>query len=198
MTQWESRFEGKRYEYQLTPSSVVLDVGGYHGEFVNGIYSKYQCNVHCFEPVWQYYDILTNKYGDTPKIKIYKKGLADKTSEETIYVNGDATSTHIKVSDNTQIIKLQSIKEFLDEAGITDVDLIKINIEGGEYPLLEFMIANNIINKFKDIQVQFHNTLPGFRERMDNIKADLTKTHSPTYQYFDGDNPIWENWRRNG
>lgn len=39
---------------------------------------------------------------------------------------------------------------------IDDIGLMKINIEGGEYELLERMIELGIINKVKDIQIQFH------------------------------------------
>lgn len=74
------------------------------------------------------------------------------------------------------------------------VDLIKINIEGGEYDLLDEIIANNWLSKFKNIQVQFHDfVIENPRERMEKIQKELAKTHQLTYQY----DFVWENWKLN-
>jgi hypothetical protein len=35
-------------------------------------------------------------------------------------------------------------------------DLLQMNIEGDEYPMLESMLKDGSIDKFKNIQVQFH------------------------------------------
>ena len=74
------------------------------------------------------------------------------------------------------------------------VDLIKINIEGGEYDLLDEIIANNWLSKFKNIQVQYHDfVIDNPRERMEKIQKELAKTHQLTYQY----DFVWENWKLN-
>ena len=70
---------------------------------------------------------------------------------------------------------------------------MKINIEGGEYSLLEDLISNRLVANIKDIQVQFHTFAPNALERMKNIQMELSKTHHLTYNYpF-----VWENWERN-
>ena len=74
----------------------------------------------------------------------------------------------------------------------TSIDLMKINIEGAEYDLLEHLIENKFVENIKDIQVQFHDFVPNAEARMKNIQAGLSKTHYLTYQYpF-----VWENWRK--
>ena len=78
------------------------------------------------------------------------------------------------------------------EKNISKVDLIKINVEGGEYSLLERMIDKQIIENFKNIQVQFHKFFPNSAQRRNAIRNALSKTHFITYDYpF-----IWENWQR--
>ena len=68
---------------------------------------------------------------------------------------------------------------------------MKINIEGGEYDLLEDFIQSGEIKKIINIQVQFHYFITGAKTRMRKIQKSLRKTHVLTYQYpF-----IWENWR---
>ena len=46
----ENPNEEARYDYYLSKSSLVFDVGGYHGEFSEKIYDKYKCYIHIFEP----------------------------------------------------------------------------------------------------------------------------------------------------
>ena len=37
------------------------------------------------------------------------------------------------------------------------IDLLKINIEGGEYEVLENLIENDLIKNIDNIQIQFHD-----------------------------------------
>lgn len=47
-----------QFNYNLTNESIVIDAGGYEGEFTNNIYSKFNCTVHVFEPVRSMYESL--------------------------------------------------------------------------------------------------------------------------------------------
>ena len=48
------------------------------------------------------------------------------------------------------------IVEFVDSEKITEIDLLKINIEGGEYDVIPRLLDTKMINKIKYIQIQFH------------------------------------------
>jgi cellulose biosynthesis protein BcsQ len=79
---------------------------------------------------------------------------------------------------------------FLQEKDIKRIDLMKINIEGCEYNLLECLIGIGFIKNIKNIQVQFHDFVEDAEKRMMEIQKNLQKTHYLTYQYpF-----VWENW----
>jgi hypothetical protein len=67
-----------------------------------------------------------------------------------------------------------------------------VNIEGGEYELLERMLERGLTERVCDLQIQFHNFSPDAAERMAAIQRGLAATHRPTYQY----RFVWENWRR--
>jgi hypothetical protein len=89
-------------------------------------------------------------------------------------------------------ISLVSILDFIKEHNIHTVDLLKLNIEGGEYSLLESVIKDGNIKVFKNIQVQFHDfVIDNARVRMRNIQRELAKTHQLTYQF----EFVWENWQ---
>lgn len=182
-----------RYEYDLSPSSIVLDLGGYKGDWAAKIWASYQCRVEVFEPVPSFADAIRNRFSEIPQITVHCLGLGAEASTETIWVEGEASSSFKADSGKGSVnIQIVDIVDWLSEAGIEQIDLIKINIEGAEYSLLERMIAADLHTKCKDIQVQFHNFFPDAEERMLKIGASLSKTHHLTYDY----KFVWQNWRR--
>ena len=40
-----------RFDYDLDDESVVLDVGGYQGQWASDLFSRYRCRIYVFEPV---------------------------------------------------------------------------------------------------------------------------------------------------
>ena len=53
-------------------------------------------------------------------------------------------------------IEIVDMQDWINRREINKIALIKINIEGGEYELLDRLIETNLIEKIEDIQVQFH------------------------------------------
>lgn len=69
---------------------------------------------------------------------------------------------------------------------------MKVNIEGGEYELLDRLIDTHLVELFSNIQVQFHPIAPTSALAVQRLRIELMKTHRPTYQY----DFVWENWTR--
>ena len=175
--------------HPLNENSIVFDLGGYLGDWSLIIFKKYNCNIHIFEPVGNYYFNI-KKVLNFPKIKVNQFGLADKTYSTTINIDDEASSI-FKKGEQGEEIQLISFLEYVNEHNIKKIDLIKINIEGSEYDLLEHLISEGYIKNIKNIQVQFHDFFPNAKNRMEKIQEQLKKTHHLTFQYpF-----IWENWR---
>jgi hypothetical protein len=100
----------------------------------------------------------------------------------TIYMAGEMQAT----------VQLRDIQTVVQELGITRIDLIKINIEGGEYKLLRRMLATGLVSICQDIQVQFHTFYPNSGRLRSEIRNALQETHFAAYDYpF-----VWENWRK--
>jgi len=179
-----------RLEYNLNENSLVFDIGGYEGQWSSDIFSKYLCQIYIFEPVLQYANKIEKRFFKNKNISVFKFGLADETKKEKIFVNKDSSTIYKdgKISENINLVKLV---DFMEENNITEVDLIKINIEGGEYCLIEDLIDAGYVKKFKNIQIQFHDFIQYAKNRMEKIQSSLKKTHFITYQYpF-----IFENWK---
>lgn len=82
--------------------------------------------------------------------------------------------------------------DILAELKLDNIDLISMNIEGGEYPLMTDILENNLTNKFKNIQIQFHEIDETSEVKRLQIREHLKLTHRETFCFpF-----VWENWER--
>lgn len=179
-----------RLNYSLSDKSIIFDLGGYEGQWASDIFSKYLSLIYVFEPVPSYAKNIKERFMKNNKIRVNNFGLSDANKVINLYLAEDGTSEFIK---SGQIIKgkLRDFMAFVKKERIKSIDLMKINIEGGEYDLLEYIISSRFVSNIKNIQIQFHNCVPNAKNRMKNIQLKLAKTHKPTYQY----EFLWENWQ---
>lgn len=179
-----------RIDYNLNNTSLVIDLGGYYGEFSQKIYDKYKCNILCFEPCSNFYQKIKKRFDGIDNIKIYNVGVGCSAETKILYCNEDATSFYSKVSEYSEMATIIPFSNLVSD--IQNIDLLKINIEGAEYDLLEHIIQHNLQKKIDNIQVQFHKYIHISEIRRKNIQESLKKTHTLIYNY----DFIWENWRR--
>jgi FkbM family methyltransferase len=185
-----------RVEYDLGPDSVVYDIGGYEGDWAAEISSRYSSKVFVFEPVSKFVELLQKRLGKNPGIKILPVGLGGRNEEMSIAVIEESSSVfrdqgnfQNKASEK-EVIRLRAINEMMQELNTPEIDLMKINIEGGEYDLLECLIEKGLVKNIKNLQIQFHDFVPDAEARMKRIKSLLALTHKLTYEYVF----VWENW----
>jgi FkbM family methyltransferase len=180
-----------RFDYDLRPDSVVFDLGGYEGQWASDLYSRYRCKIHVFEPVTAFAERIRQRFGRNDDIEVHMCGLGASSRLEHIHIGG-ASSSLYKDKAATEEIRLVDVADWFATHGIGSVALMKINIEGGEYELLERLIETGLIGSIGDVQVQFHNFVTDASERMAAIQRRLGETHVPTFQY----RFVWENWTR--
>jgi len=178
-------------DHDLDENSLVLDVGGYRGQWTSDIFAMYCCSIHIFEPIAEFADSIAKRFSRNNKIIVHRFGLSNENRKAEISCERDESSV-FKHGTMTQEILLVNASEFLEQQGIRGVDLIKINIEGGEYDLLEHLIEAGFIAQIRSILVQFHDFVPQAEKRMQNIQKQLAKTHYLAYQY----RFVWEKWKR--
>ncbi len=179
-------------DYNLKSESLVFDVGGYIGNFSDKIISRYNPRTYIFEPVRSYYRVLENKYENNKKVQVYNIGLSDKTERRPIGVSGDASSVFVQ-SARREEVSFVDIVEFMKEhcAG-EKIDLMSVNIEGGEYRLLKRMVDSGLINRVENLQVQFHRFVPRAAEMRRDLVKEIDRTHNVIFSYpF-----VWEGFRK--
>jgi FkbM family methyltransferase len=179
-----------RLDYELKKDSVVIDAGAYLGDFAYNINHKYNSIVFALEPVEDFYLSMENRFSQNAKVIPLNYALTDKTAQFDISLDGDASSFTF---ENLKSIKVlgKDFKEFIEENNIDIIDLIKINIEGAEFDLLDRIIELNLLNKIKNLQIQFHRHIPDCINRRNKIIDSLSKTHACSWNY----EWIWESWK---
>lgn len=166
-------------------------MGGYKGQWASDIYARFNCRVLVFEPVQSFADKIKRRFERNSNIEVFSLALGESSREEEIALSDDGTSLFAK-SLSTESIFFEDVTVFFKKHNIDSVDLMKINIEGGEYELMPSLLRSGLINKIKNIQIQFHNVSHDSECKMNMICNELSKTHRPTYQY----KFVWENWVR--
>lgn len=186
-----------RLDYpDLDPNSIAFDLGGWRGDWASDIYSKYNCRVMVFEPVPDYADEINRRFERNGKIEVFTFGLGGKDEELPIFLGSEGSSTTRNRNNEgtTQTVTLRRFSDFVAEQKIEAIDLVKMNIEGGEYDLLEHLIETGIVARVKHLQIQFHDFIPNAVHRRDRIRENLAKTHSEQFNYTF----VWEGWSRTG
>ena len=176
-------YEAIRYEYDLSEDSVVYDLGAYAGTFTVKIYERYHCFVYAFEPIKEFFDqIPVNE-------KITKFNIAIGTENKTAKIKVNGASTSAFVGQGSREIAYQDVNQIIKHENI---DLFKINIEGGEFDLLRHMIRTGTIKVCDNIQIQFHPFIENAEAMRNELTELLEITHTKTWDFpF-----VWENWKR--
>jgi len=181
-----------RLDYNLHPDSVVLDLGGYEGQWASDIFARYCCNLYVFEPITEYADKIQSRFRRNTKVQVFPFGLGPSDCQLPMSKKLDHSSVVLQDGEIVMGPFREATHFITGELALSHVDLMKINIEGAEYDLLEHLIARNWITNISNLQIQFHDFVPDAEARMRNLQERLASTHSMTYQYpF-----VWENWAR--
>jgi len=176
--------------YDLNENSIIMNLSRYTGVWAQQMVEKYNPNVYILEPVHSFYDGMVSKFENNPKVRLLNVGVGIEDIDGVIYMGGDGTSSNL-INENGINVKFNTIDTILNNFGLEYVDLIQINIEGDEYPLLENMILTGSINKFKNIQIQFHLGIDNNVDRRNKIQEGfIANGFKNNFDYpF-----VWESW----
>jgi FkbM family methyltransferase len=187
-----------RHRYIFEPGAIIFDCGGFKGAWTAKMIKLYQHlnpKFYVFEIAGPYIDILKKRYENNKNVEVFGFGLGSENQTIEFPISDIATSIFApSIGLETGFGEIKNVHTFLKEHAITHIDLLKMNIEGGEYDLLDSLIASGFIKKCRNIQIQFHNYGEWSIIRRDNIKAQLAKSHNSTYDY----EWTFENWELKG
>lgn len=176
-------------DFPLTASSVVVDAGFYKGDFARRIVDLFGCRVFAYEPAPEFCELASPLLGTLPGVSLECAGLSDFDGTTRLTYAADGTSTQRESGGDAVDVRMRTASGVLDEIG-GGVDLMKLNIEGDEYPVLENLLETGKMTSVRHLLVQFHLIDDTSRSRYDAIAARLRETHELVWRYpF-----VWERW----
>lgn len=181
------------YEHPLNDRSVVWDVGGYVGVWSKEIHRRYRPRLHIFEPIEEFHSELAACFKGDPNVRIFQFGLGDAEATCRISYDGEQSTVFRASRPEDRTVKLRDVAEVFKELESPFIDLLSMNIEGGEYAVLRKMAQERLIERCARIQIQFHEWYPTPQESRrlrQELREELSKTHRLLFDYpF-----VWECW----
>jgi len=176
----------------LDSNSLVLDVGSYDGLFADSLSVKFGNTIIGFEPNIISFKKLIEKYKKNKRIKILKQALW--SSDGFIDLIDDGISSGFFIGNKKKLFQVETIDvaNFIND--YKSIDLIKLNVEGAEYDILERIIKINNLSKFKSLLIQFHQIDEKSEKRRKSIIQALKDENFREVYNFKF---VWEYWIKN-
>lgn len=181
-------------DWPLDENSIVFEIGAYEGRWAKQMAEKFHCSIHAFEPQdWAVERCRENLNG--LDVEIYPYGLWTHDGKMIIgdYGRDGASLLKPNHADRAEV-DVVDIFSFIDKFfKPADIDVCLVNIEGGEFILLPYLIGTGLINRFKYIWVQFHMFVDMSYAKCDKIFEHMKLTHNVLWNCF----PAAVAWKRN-
>jgi FkbM family methyltransferase len=134
--------------YLLKKEEAFFDVGAHHGEFIYYALKKLPAqNIYAFEPNRTQYSKLVKIF---KRVNIFDLGLSNLNGTlefkipiingKTVTTRGTLKTNYVEKEEQKHIllrIKVRTIDSFVEEHGINNLGLIKVDVEGAEMDVIE-------------------------------------------------------------
>jgi len=151
----------------IKPNAIVYSFGiGEDTSFDKTLIDRFQCRVYGFDPTPKSIDYVKKEPIDGFTFLPY--GLSDHDGELTFYLpdnpkNVSCTAFNRWGYDETRIKPIQvPVKRFTTitrELGHRHIDVLKIDIEGSEYDVIDEIIASDVT--IGQLMIEFHHRFKG-------------------------------------
>lgn len=180
------------YEMPVTSGSLVIDAGGYEGEWTAKMIARYGCRSEIFEPFPTYAEKLKHLFGRNTLVRVHVAALggSQRVTKLSFAANSTSEFRTPEKAGTTVNVSVVDVSDFFDQLSGEQVACLKINIEGGEYEVLERLLDTKKITRCESLLIQFHSQPEGYEQRLMNITAQLQATHFREWCYP----MVWEKW----
>jgi FkbM family methyltransferase len=172
-----------RFLTGLKPGGIAIDCGANVGDITTRL-SKTGVKVFAFEPNPHAFEKLQDRVKDFENVTCFDKGVWDRNAKMQLYFHREAekneefwsfASSIFRTKGNVDpnhsvMVELVDLTEFIENLE-KPVDLLKIDIEGAEYEVLEKFLSKDLQKKVKLTLVETHeNKIAGLKEKTDRIR----------------------------
>jgi FkbM family methyltransferase len=180
-------------DVDLPAGAVVLDVGAYEGQWSTRVLAHAEAagssdlRIHAFEPDPGSVALFRSALGDDPRVVLHPFGLGGRDRTETLTVGGAGSSLFVDPDTpgfhGVAQVELRDVDAVLRSLQVDRVDLVKVNIEGGEYELFDRLDATGWLARTGTVFVQFHEFAPNAYRARRRVRRALRRTHDCTWNH---------------
>jgi FkbM family methyltransferase len=125
---------------------TIFDVGASVGAAGVFLHSQYpDANIWAFEPHDGSFGLLKTNTVGIGKIRTFNIGLYDRRTEGTLNISKydyptNSIGTCVYNSETSETVNLENAGDFAKSQGIEDIDILKLDTEGCELPILRSLL----------------------------------------------------------
>jgi FkbM family methyltransferase len=145
-----SEYGGWAVPLDLIDSSSICYSGGVGTDisFDLGLIERRGCAVHAFDPTPSSIDYVKTAAADAERFRFHPWGLwsedADIRFYEPDYSDTNFSAVNLHGTDRFFLARCRSLPSIMSELGHERVDLLKLDIEGAEYEVLESVVSGAV------------------------------------------------------
>jgi FkbM family methyltransferase len=170
---------------------VVIDIGACVGEFFKQYLDKPNVIIHAFEPLKVNFQYLQENYSD-PRVKLYPWAVSNFDGESNFYkkfkvVNGKRQYDYVTCAGSSlkqdkknvdpsvfEKVKVIKISTFVRQNDIKKIDVLKIDVEGSEYDVIEDVLESHLYEIADFIHYEDHTRkLRSIKAKRDTILEQI-------------------------
>ena len=166
--------------FPITPKTIV-DIGANVGAASLYFAVKYPgAKIFAFEPSSTSFDLLLHNTAAFPKISCFPFGLHNENQMAVLFpgkidsVTDSLVGSNLNSDEETEV-ELRAASDVVDELGLGTIDILKIDTEGNELPILESLAL--MIEKISVVYLEFHNA---------DDRLEIDRMLDPTHLLFFG------------
>ena len=172
---------------RIVPESIIYSVGvGSNIDFDLALIKELKTEIFAFDPTPRSIDWV--KEQDLPEeFKFYPLGLGSKDGEMEFFPPSRESSTHFSPIDrynnkNVETIKapVKSLKSISQELGHKTIDILKMDIEGAEYDVIDNLKDQEV--EINQILIEFHHMYKGIS--LEDTRSAIDKLNSLGFELF--------------
>lgn len=154
--------------HSLGPGDIAIDCGANLG-LITEILARGGAEVHAFEPNPDAFRVLTDRTRALPNVHRHQQAVLDHDDTMTLYLHVNYALNPERFSSRSSLIaekrnvddragvtvQVIDLVAFIEELG-RPVKLLKVDIEGAEYALLNGLIDRGMIDRIEKVFVETH------------------------------------------
>lgn len=164
--------------HALGPGDIAIDCGANLG-VITTILAANGAEVHAFEPNPDAFRVLTERTAHLPNVHRHQKAVLDRNDEMTLYLHVNYGLNPERFSSRSSLIgekrnvddrkgvkvPVIDLPAFIEGLG-RPVKLLKIDVEGAEYDILNALIDRGLMDRIEAVFVETHaHSIPSLRPK---------------------------------